>query len=226
MRLAVWDFNGIVVDDVEAHRKSVNVIFAMFGVPPLASTDDSRRHTTVPFIHGFEAVGITRDAFMARQPEIDRVYHDTYMAMDEAYQLRRGVRDSLTWVNDNGGRNIILTNTRRDVIDRQLDHMNIRDHFAWISTADDRKDLVANLNKTQRLKHYFGTLGSAINGVIIGDSTEEPVVAREFGLKSVAVCGGWFDRERLVAAQPDHLVECVSDVPRALAQTWNIKPAF
>lgn len=176
-----------------------------------------QRMTSVPYIDGILATGITREQFTANVMKIAASYHDAYMACPEAYQLRKGVEAALDHVSAAGGDNVILTNTRRDVIETQLERLGIRDKFKWVSTSDDRKETGVKLNKVERLTAYFETAGRR-PGFIVGDSIEEPVVGKAFGLTSIAVTGGWFDRERLEACGADVLVDCISQIPSVLTR--------
>lgn len=223
MQVAVWDFNGVIVDDVNAHRVAFNSILAMFDLPPIDTIDKCQRMTSVPYIDGILATGITREQFFANVMKIDASYHDAYMACPEAYRLRKGVEAALDHVSATGGDNIILTNTRRDVIETQLERIGIRDKFAWVSTSDDRKETGVKLNKVERLGAYFKKAGRR-PGFIVGDSIEEPAVGKAFGLKSIAVTGGWFDRDRLEKCDADMVVDCISQIPSVL-NTRPFRPA-
>lgn len=39
VQVAVWDFNGVIVDDVNAHRIAFNSILAMFDLPMIETID-------------------------------------------------------------------------------------------------------------------------------------------------------------------------------------------
>ncbi len=217
MHVAVWDFNGVLADDIEAHRAAFNDILAMFGKPPLRDAAHTRTHTTVPYIDSILAAGIDMAAFKARNIEVDDVYHRTYLAHPAARALRPGVVEALDAVTGRGAHNVILSNTRRDVLLDQLGHWGLTNRFNWMSPCDDRKATGFKLTKSNRLKAYFDDLAhSRVNAVIIGDSTEEPDVARELNLKSIAVSGGWFDTPRLDAANPDYTVASITEAAHIL----------
>ncbi len=224
--IAVWDFNGSVVDDVEAHLRAKNAVLELFDKPPVESIEDVRRIVSVPYIAGFERLGISRDDFLARIDEIDPLYHRVYLESEAAFRLRDGVLETLEMVRAIGGTNVILSNTQPEALHHQMDALGITSYFDWHSPSADRTGIVTKLNKTQRLRTLldeFATYAS-LEGCVIGDSTEEPQIGRDLGMTSIALNGGWFDRERLAAAQPDYHVDSVRDIPAILQQVWTIRP--
>ncbi len=219
MKTIVWDFNGVVVDDIEAHRMATNAALALFDTPHrLHTIDDARRATTVPYAHGFMALGVTQADLMARIGDVDAAYHDAYLQSPQAFAPRNGVPETLALIRKNGWKNIILSNTRRDILDIQLERMGMTDSFDWISTSDQRSQTGIRLNKTERLHGFFNLQSSPEAGFIIGDSTEEIDVARAMGLQSIAVLGGWFDEIRLAEKTPDYMVGCTSGIAGVLKQ--------
>ena len=50
------------------------------------------------------------------------------------------------------------------------------------------------------------------NTYLIGDSTEEPEIAHQLGLKCISITGGYFSTPRLKAAKPDFIVHNLKDV--------------
>lgn len=210
----VWDFNGVVVDDVAAHHAGFNAVLALFDRAPVPTIQDIQRLTTTPYLAAFNALGISNDTFMARVRETDPLYHTTYLSHPSAHTLRPGIKDALETVRNAGGNNIILSNTRRDTLDEQLHTLGIADQFCWVSTSDDRDKTGQRLDKVARLMPYMQQNPNTT--CIIGDSPEEITVARALGLTGIAVSGGWFDDARLHAARPDAFLASTSDLPKLL----------
>jgi len=219
MKTIVWDFNGVIVDDIEAHRMATNAALDLFDTPQrLHTIDDTRRATTVPYAHGFMALGVTQADLMARIGDVDVAYHDAYLKSPQAFVPRKGIPETLALVRKQGWKNVILSNTRRDILNIQLERMGLDASFDWISTSDQRSETGIKLNKTERLHSFFNTQANHKTGFIIGDSTEEIDVARAMGLQSIAVLGGWFDKTRLTEKAPDYMVDCTSRIANVLKQ--------
>jgi|GEM_PF-3388566 len=224
MKIAVWDFNGVIVDDAAAHHNAYNSILKLFNLPLLETLDEARRATTVPYSDGLYGCGVTPAQLRDHVIAIDTAYHAAYLDAPSAYQLRKGVRACLEDIRADGGMNVILSNTRRDVLNRQLTRTGIAGLFSHLSTSDDRSTTGLKMTKAERLNAYFRSLAEPVTqAFLIGDSTEEPAVAKAAGLHSIAVSGGWFERERLAQAGADHLIDCVSELPRVLRSIGFIR---
>ena len=56
----------------------------------------------------------------------------------------------------------------------------------------------------------------AEEAVFVGDSPHDMHAGRAAGVMTIGVLWGAFDRETLAAAEPNHLIECMSDLPGVL----------
>ncbi|MCB1538220.1 MAG: HAD family hydrolase [Rhodospirillales bacterium] len=218
MEITVWDFNGVVVDDIDAHRIAFSAVLTrIFNKPPIDCIDDTRRRTTVPYSAGFLAAGIDEADLKARLHEIDNLYHGAYLNHPHALRARDGIYDALAVVEQLGGRNILLSNTRPDVLEHQLDQLGLSRAFAWKSCCEKRMETGFRFSKSGRLQAYFnGLCQSPVRGIIVGDSIEEPMVAKELGLASIALTGGWFDHDRLAASGADYLAHSLAEVAKII----------
>jgi pyrophosphatase PpaX len=57
--------------------------------------------------------------------------------------------------------------------------------------------------------------------VFIGDSPHDVHAGRAAGVSTIAALWGAFDRETLAAAEPDHLIKCMSDLPGLLDRAYG-----
>ena len=48
--------------------------------------------------------------------------------------------------------------------------------------------------------------------VIVGDSDEEPAIARQLGLTSIGITDGYITEKRLRAAKPDYIINSLKEI--------------
>lgn len=80
---------------------------------------------------------------------------------------------------------------------------------AWGCDADRREDLLPVALERCAARH--GWRPSVERVVVLGDTPADVAVARAHGARCLAVLTGWAEREALIAAGPDRLVDDVSD---------------
>jgi pyrophosphatase PpaX len=62
---------------------------------------------------------------------------------------------------------------------------------------------------------------STNEAVFVGDSPHDIQAGRAAGVATIGAAWGAFDRETLATAQPDHLIECMSDLPGVLDRAYG-----
>ena len=70
----------------------------------------------------------------------------------------------------------------------------------------------------RRAENVLNRQLSPAQAIVIGDTTADVECANVNGMRSVAVLTGWTSRETLAAAQPDLLLDDLSDLDHVLAQ--------
>ena len=114
----------------------------------------------------------------------------------------------LKHIKRNGSACIILSNYITEKIDTHLKRLKIDHYFDHISAHDcDGTTILQSTTKVLRLREFMRDQGyNANDTVIIGDTMEEPEIARELGITSIGITDGYISRPRLKQAAPDHIV--------------------
>ena len=63
---------------------------------------------------------------------------------------------------------------------------------------------------------------SADKTFIIGDSHEEPELARKTGVLGISISGGLLSPRRLEHYKKDYVIDSLSELPAILSQEWNL----
>ncbi len=206
-KLVVFDWNGTLLSDTMASLKATNDCLAFHKHHPITLAE-LREHFNFPIIHFYKALGMCVDDILANQDESNKVFQKSYAHHARYTRTRRGARDLLQWLKGQGATSIILSNSRTETIRAHLERLKIAHFFDHISAHHcDGTTILHTTSKHERLEEYMANHGHAPeNTIIIGDSTEEPALAKALGLTSIGIMDGSISRQRLRAAQPDYLI--------------------
>jgi phosphoglycolate phosphatase len=221
-KLIVFDWNGTLLSDTMASWKAANICLEYYGGK--ATTLARYRETfTFPVIHYYHLNGIDTDTVLARREEAYTAFQSAYEQFAANARTRRGARALLEWLGHNGIDAMILSNYVTHKIEEQLARLKIRSFFKHVSGHEDGTHILQNTSKQQRLSDYLKAHGYAPrDAVIIGDSMEEPEIARHLGLTSVGITDGYISEKRLRAAKPDHIIRALPELIGIVKEKWNI----
>ena len=210
-KLIVFDWNGTLLADTLPSLKASNACLEFYGRPPI-TMERFRETFNFPILHFYKLNGISTDEMLARKEESNIVFQSSYEALAANTRLRKGARELLQWCNDQGHTCMILSNYMTDKITAHLHRLKIRHHFADISAHDcDGTTILHKTTKAQRLSEYMLKRNyKPAETIIIGDSTEEPEIARQLGLTSIGITDGAISRPRLKKAAPNHMINTLS----------------
>lgn len=203
--LIVFDWNGTILADTLASWHASNACLAFYGAGPI-SLARYRATASFPILHFYAKNGVSVDRVLALKG--NTFFQKEYERLAARARTRAGVRGLLTWLHTQGLPCIILSNyvTRR--IAEQVERLGLAPYFQHIDAHEgDGGQIVEYTSKMERLCAYMQkrryTPGHSI---IIGDSTEEPAVARALGLTSIAITGGSFSDAQIAHAKPNYTI--------------------
>lgn len=167
---------------------------------------------TFPIIHFYKKLGLDIDRVLEKKDEANRIFQTEYERLVTNARTRSGARQILKWANENDMGCIILSNYITPRIEEQLARLKIRHYFEHVcGNTCEGTTVLEHMTKAGRLQKYMTAAGYAPkNTYIIGDSAEEPMIARQLGLTSIAITDGYISRARLNKANPDHIIHSLS----------------
>jgi phosphoglycolate phosphatase len=207
-KLAVFDWNGTLIDDVDANLVGCNACLTQFGKDPI-TLEQYRATMDFPVIHAYVRNGIDPDEYLARFQEIGISFLDAYKEAAKTAPLRRGARDMLDWMLDQNITLMVLSNFLQYELELQMTDRDVLQCFRHINGNIAFNELEhTRTTKLERLKAVMDEFGyKPEETLIIGDSLEEPDIARQLGLTAVSVSWGCVSRERLEKGGTDHLID-------------------
>lgn len=212
-KLIVFDWNGTLLADTIPSWLASNVCLEFFGREAI-TLERFRETFHFPVIHFYTLNGVSVDELLARKDEGNAVFQSSYERLAAKARTRSGARELLAFLKEQEFDCIILSNYQTDKIKAHLKRLKIDPYFSYVSAHDcDGTTILQSTTKKERLSEFMVKRGyKPADTMIIGDSMEEPEIARALGLKSVGIFDGCISRERLRAAKPDHLVKHLRDV--------------
>lgn len=222
-KLAVFDWNGTILADSKQSWQAGNECMKFFGHPPMTY----RRYIdtfTFPVIHFYKRNGVNVDDVLARKEESNKLFQESYEHLAKNARTRRGSRALLRELNAAGVTCIILSNYVTKKIEAQLVRLRMEHLFHHVNAHHcNGTTILENTTKTERLSDFMVKRNfKPADSVIIGDSMEEPDIARHLGLTSIGITNGYISEKRLRAANPDHIVHNLRDISPLLRQKWGL----
>ncbi|OIN85724.1 MAG: hypothetical protein AUJ12_08395 [Alphaproteobacteria bacterium CG1_02_46_17] len=212
-KLAVFDWNGTLIDDSPANLAGANATFRVAGVPEL-TMEQYRDTMDFPLIHFYNRNGVDTDTYLRNIDAFGEAFFSEYRKASEHMPLRTGAIEILDYFLEENVTLMILSNHLQEHLEEQLAARHIHHKFRHISgnTVFDKKEMT-KMNKLERLKSIMDEHGyKAEESFIIGDSLEEPEIARAMGMTAVSVTWGCFSRRRLEGTTTSHIIDHLEDM--------------
>lgn len=195
-RIAVWDWNGTLLDDVEVCLDTVNEMLEKRGLARIANREMYQNMFTFPVIEYYRKAGFDLSA------ESFEVLSEEYMAGYHRRAVHCGlfadVREAVFQLRSLGIPSVILSASHRDHLRLQTDQCGCTDWFDQLIGTGDiyaREKISAAwqwISENPELKKC--------RMVMIGDSLHDGEVARSMGWDCVLTDRGHQSHERLAAS--------------------------
>ncbi|HNQ91307.1 MAG TPA: HAD family hydrolase [Alphaproteobacteria bacterium] len=210
-KLAVFDWNGTLLDDAVANVKGTNATLKLLERPPI-TLERYRETMDFPVTHLYARNGIDPDTYLANSDRLADAFYEAYGKASEASPLRTGTHELLDWLLDNGVTTMILSNYLQEELEGQMAQRHVHHKFKHICGNDRALNKgITRTTKLERLKVYLDKFGyDPTEAFIIGDSFEEIEVGKHLGMLTVSVTWGCFSKERLEKGGAHHMIDNLS----------------
>lgn len=218
-KLAVFDWNGTLLDDAPANVAGTNSTLAVLGRPPI-TLEKYRDTMDFPVTHLYSRNGIDADTYLARGDELADIFYETYGREAKKSPLREGTHELLDGLMDNDVTTMILSNYLQEELEAQMAQRHVHHKFKHICGNDRALNKgITRTTKLERLKVYLDKFGyNPAEAFIIGDSFEEIEVGKHLGMLTISVSWGCFSRERLEKGGAHHLIDDLAQMHKILQE--------
>lgn len=220
--LAVFDWNGTLFDDTSATLKATNTVLGQFGIGPIDLLT-MQENFSFPLIHFYERMGVPADVYLERAEEEGMAYVEAYEANYHDCGIAEGAFELLAWLEERGVHSMVLSNHLQDNLNADVMRLGVTPYMKHISGNPERATITQGLSKQIRLEAYMEEHGfEAGKTFIIGDSHEEPELAKRLGILGISIAGGLLSPARLEKYKADHIVQKLTEVRPILEKHWNL----
>ena len=220
--LAVFDWNATLFDDTPATYNATNECLAFFDIPPI-SLERLQDTFTFPLIHFYEKSGVSVDDYLKNTSELSDIFHTKYNELKTECTLMKGARQALNFCKNHNMHCMILSNYNQAPLETDIQHFNLEPYFETISGNKDPEAITSHTNKYERLRDYMNEHGfTPEQTFIIGDSHEEPELARLLNILGISITGGLLSPTRLEKCKKDHVITDLTELPDILEKEWSL----
>ncbi|MEU3185992.1 HAD hydrolase-like protein [Streptomyces sp. NPDC006923] len=192
----VWDWNGTILDDIEAVIGATNAAFAEIGLEPV-TLERYRELYCVP-------VPVFYERLMGRLPSetewavMDESFHRHYTERRVACGLTEGVKELLAQWQLAGRSQSLLSMYGHEELVPVVRGYGIESHFIRV----DGRTGPSGGSKALHMERHLTALASvgaisAEHTVVIGDAVDDAVAAAHVGARAVLYTGGSHSRASL-----------------------------
>jgi phosphoglycolate phosphatase len=188
----VWDWNGTLLDDVDACVSALNDMLSRRSLPNV-DREFFRRSFSFPARGFYDRIGLSVPD--SEWDALAREYHDAYRS--KRFSLNPLARAALDAAKAAGARQGILSALRSDYLADDIERFGIGGYFEKIVGSD-------NLDGASKAV-CAARLGASLAGertVLVGDSIHDKEAADAMGAEFVAFGGGSHAPERLAPFGP------------------------
>lgn len=189
----IWDFNGTVLNDVQAGIDSINAMLAPRGLPTLDSVEAYRAAFGFPVEEYYRRLGFdfAKEDFKTC---LAPLWVSLYQQNSRRSRLYEGVELLSQSLRKKGILQSILSASERTMLREQLRTRGALDWFDEIWGTDS-----IHAYGKERLAAAWRAAHPDATAVVLGDTTHDFTVAHEIGADCILVAAGHHSYERLAS---------------------------
>ncbi len=192
--LALWDWNGTLLDDAVYGLAVRNKVFPQFGLPTIDTLDEYRRQFTFPVREYYRRGGVTDALF----PAVARAWFDEYVHGCSTLRLNPGAAEAVAALAGAGVPQTVLSASERSLLMTQIGR------FASISASFEDvlglEGIYAASKEELACAYLRRKAVEPARCVLIGDTLHDAQVAQAVGARCVLVAIGHQGRDTLETA--------------------------
>lgn len=180
----VWDWNGTLLDDVQACADAINILLARRSMPPV-SLEQYLEVFDFPVRDYYLRLGF--DFARENWDQISVEYHDVYASIATASRLRDGAPQALARIRRQGLGLSILSACEEGMLRRMMQERGVLeafDHVYGLSNLHAHSKLSLGHAFLKETGLHPGSL------VLVGDTTHDYEVAQALGIGCILMEGG------------------------------------
>lgn len=201
----VWDFNGTLLDDVNACIRSANRLLTNHGLPTIPSVEKYRATFGFPIIDYYRRLGFDFEKMSYADLAVEWVAY--YLEESAQAPLCPHVTETLRTVQSRGISQLILSATEKKMLQKQVDALGILPYLDEILGLDNiHAYSKQEIGVAWRKSHPDARL------LFVGDTDHDAQVAAAMGADCILVTTGHQPRSVLESFHPLAVVDSLSEI--------------
>ena len=189
----VWDWNGTLLDDLDACVAVANQLLAEFGLPALDGVVGYHAKFRFPIVEYYADLGFDTSA-SGNFEAAARRYMELYGAAAVHCGLHEGATEALAALRDAGVRQVVISASERDNLRVQLAPFGLDAYLDGVHGIDD----IYAASKESLARRWLADEGLSGDQVLfVGDSEHDFEIAQAVGARCVLYSGGHHARHHL-----------------------------
>ena len=222
LKIAFWDWNGTLWDDTNQWYLAAKAAYAHANITEEITLNRLQDAFDVPVQEVIHTLGAPRDLPKENHDRLLKTFVRVLEENENLASVREHASEALSFFANQGTENFLVSNHPVPLLRKELDKGNLTDFFETICGNDNHDQVYTKGTKSERVGQHLQATGiDPRQACIIADTREEIRIARQFGMVSIAITGGYNSLKVLREEKPDHLIKHLSEIP-ALFQT--VKP--
>lgn len=191
----IWDFNGTILDDIEAGILGTNMLLEERGLKLIPNIDTYRELFDFPIKDYYARLGF--DFTVEPYEVIAPLWVENYNKAVKNSKLRDGVKEMMDELKMRGVRQYVLSATELNMLRGQLRDLGIEGYFEEIMGLDN-----VHAASKVALGKKLGERIDMEKALMIGDTTHDYDTAQAMGCDCILVAGG-HQSERKIRTRTD-----------------------
>lgn len=195
----IFDWSGVLSDDIAVVHKATMNVFRKLGVKALA-LEEFKKEFTSPYMIFYKKFT------NASQEELKKLYTKEIHSVGEPKPFPK-VKELLEFLCKKGVKMAILTSIPETKLEKELDDYGLRKFF--VDASGDNHDKTEAIVKVMK-RNKFAPEETAY----VGDMTHDMDVGKKAGVTTIAVLGGYQTKEQLRREKPDFVIENLDEIKK------------
>ncbi|MFO7843864.1 MAG: HAD family hydrolase [Bacteroidales bacterium] len=189
-KLIIWDWNGTLLNDIDACINSMNVMLQRRNMK-LLDEETYKKIFTFPVQEYYKSIGF--DFLQESFEQLSVEYIDLYKEHSIDVPLQQGVLNALSFFKSEGFQQVILSASEQVTLEKQVNQHQLQFYFDELIGLNN----IYAKSKLENAMNYQQKSGiSSSQTVLIGDTYHDFEVAKAMGCDCLLVNNGHQDLSR------------------------------
>ncbi|MEK7115289.1 MAG: HAD family hydrolase [Patescibacteria group bacterium] len=202
-RLAVFDWNGTLLNDLSLVYASVQKIFRVYKLTP-PTLEQYCNEISADFMQFYWSHGMPQ---YVTKDDLNKIRQDFFTLHWNNVFLNNDVYAILGFIIGRGLNISITSGEESSVLEERMKQFSLKPLFDLVRGSAWNKEVV--LKETLQ---YFNILPS--EAVYIDDTFDGITAAKNVGMDTIGFTGGYNSRERILVANPNFIIDSLDEIIR------------